>query len=862
MPNQQHSKPITRSSSTQALKYTNFRPPVHRIRQRQLVPKPATTKAIKSDSKKYDEYTPMVRVIDMSGMDVSSFPDVVLMKASQMSRFSRQKQDSFIKKNKGAVDHDGWAKGRYCHPKFRKGPFVEVDNIQIHQCSNALSFAKVGGMIIHKPLANKRVFPVSKQVAEQRKYSREDSGSQDTNIGHKTKKVISADRKAARAVPPGPKLYKGYTIPNKFQPLTYENVDFSLNDDLFQFFGDTGSTVAQDISDFSSFYDEVDGEFSLCYDDDVAADYVDLLVNYTNNNLSDSLSIKNTFRFWGDARRFRDTHPMFGPVIGPVPVVNTYTGFSEEQLVSFNADNMDDDTISNSDTIVSVADTILSVVQTSSTTKPKSKDYHNPTRVHISELDDDNDDELDKPFFPDSSVLSSISSSKNNSSLIDITIPVDDASGSVASFEELPRSLVSDDSTDLVVHNGSFAEYGKVATPDKVSPAKRSTKIDKQLSHEGSALGVSTSKKRKREETVSIKEHEALIDHFDAEKNDILRERAEVGQVNGQLRREVERLTKQVKELTLSDSKWRDRAIEARYDLKYMINSSAATVEVLSAGMALQGFQTLDLVIVNKAIKKSGQGLRNIKIQPIDPEAVPQCLNKCFSNKNDPSTGLCLVCQFQITASSAVVLLKDSYDQDKLNTQTTPDEWLEGPNFGVDEFDHNRKDGHVVEVTQLPEVLKRKHLSVGSLVNIKRKFGEGTDSAPKQSNREDNALGQNTSSLDSVSTVNMPDLGCLNDFQQSTTKLSQECLKESVVDIEGSNFKVTSTPRKTQGFVFGIQAQRIGPETAGMKLQAKLKNLVKGGMAHAEAAKFCQVVHPELIKEVERETESDEKFSQ
>ena len=37
---------------------------------------------------------------------------------------------------------------------------------------------------------------------------------------------------------------------------------------------------------------------------------------------------------------------------------------------------------------------------------------------------------------------------------------------------------------------------------------------------------------------------------------------------------------------------------------------------------------------------------------------------------------------------------------------------------------------------------------------------------------------------------------------------------------------------------------------------------MESGMAHDEAAKFCQIVHSDLIKEVEKAQESDEKFSQ
>ena len=92
MSSQSSTAPITRSQSTTIHKYTNFRPPIHEINQRQVIPKPATTRAIKQEN---DNYLPMIRVIDMSGMDVSSFPDVILMKSNQMSRFSKQKQDSF-----------------------------------------------------------------------------------------------------------------------------------------------------------------------------------------------------------------------------------------------------------------------------------------------------------------------------------------------------------------------------------------------------------------------------------------------------------------------------------------------------------------------------------------------------------------------------------------------------------------------------------------------------------------------------------------------------------------------------------------------------------------------------------------------
>lgn len=818
------------------------------------VKKRATTTGTSSVAPKSD------RAVDMSGIDVSTFSNVVVMKPSQMSRWSKQKQNSFIKRNKGCVDHNGWAKGRYMHPKFRKGQFLEVDNIQVFQLSNASSFSKFGGMLIHDKNMPKRFFACGKQVSSQRSFDREDTGSHDTNIGHETIRAVRQDLEGLKQDPPRPRSFNGFAIPNAFRQLTYENVDHGHNDDNFVFYGAEGSTVEDDIYNFAAFYEMVDGKSVRFIDDDIVEDYQDLITNYTNNSLTDSLNHGNPFRFWGDARAFRSKHPVEKNILFPPKnIADDY--FASGQQVSFNADNMDEDTFSDTDTMVSNSDTVIEVKKTSVKTIETSSEVIEVKKtvvktIVIGDPIDVWSDSVDNSTFSDS--------------LVEVAIPVTISAepDHPASDDELPPSIVSDGGTDLFVHNGSFAEYGSVlpvATELEAPPAKvRSRSANLQPSHKGGALEVSTSKKRKRETTVSLAEYEDLIDHFDAEKNDILKERAAVGLECRKLHAEVKRLTAQTKELTLSDKKWRDRAVEARYDLKYMVNSSAATVEILSAGMALQGFQTLELAVKNTAIKKGGQGLRNIKIVPAFPEAAPMCHGpmKCFSNKDNFSKNLCAICQFQITCSAGVLLLKDSYDPAKLNTKTTADQWIEGPNFGGEEFDHNRSDGHVVEVTQLPEVLKRKNLSVGSMIQCKRTFTEEISPVSEQSSHEVNDLGQDTSNLDNVSQVNMPDLDCLNDFQQSTTKLSQEICKRAVVDIEGPNFVVSSTPIKSQGFVFGIQRQQVGPDPPGIKLQKILSGLVESGMAHDEAAKFCQKVHPELIKEVEKAQESDEKFSQ
>ena len=312
--------------------------------------------------------------------------------------------------------------------------------------------------------------------------------------------------------------------------------------------------------------------------------------------------------------------------------------------------------------------------------------------------------------------------------------------------------------------------------------------------------------KRKRDETILVSEHEEVIDH-------ILRERAEVGQENTRLRNKVKSLVAAAKELTLSDQKWKERATAARYDLKFIVNTVAASAEIVSAGMALQGFQVLDYEIKQKAIKKNNQHIRNIRIAPLVPDSVPECQGsvKCFSNTANNSKSLCVNCQFKISGSAAVLLLQNAVQEVNESTKTTAHDWIEGP----------------------------KQVSV---------------------------LDQSTSNLDKVSEVNMPDLDLCNDFSQSTTNVSLEALvlrsEKLVVDIQGSNFVAAESINKPQGFTFGVQPKRIGPETPGAKLQKILAKLVESGMANDEAAKFAQIVHSDLIKEVQKAQESDEKFSQ
>ena len=80
--------------------------------------------------------------------------------------------------------------------------------------------------LIHKPFAPKRFFATGKQVSEQRKFDRDDTGSQYTDVGHKILKAVQKDFSSATAIPPKPREYKGFLIPNKQISLTYVGVPF------------------------------------------------------------------------------------------------------------------------------------------------------------------------------------------------------------------------------------------------------------------------------------------------------------------------------------------------------------------------------------------------------------------------------------------------------------------------------------------------------------------------------------------------------------------------------------------------------------------------------------------------------------
>ena len=522
----ENSPPTTRSATKQIRQKYQIRAPIEKIPQRQVIQKRPTTTATKED-----KFEPIERSLDMSGMDVSDFPDVVIMKANQMSRFSKQQQDSFKKRNPKCKDFGGWGKGRYMHPKFRKGEFLEVDNIQVFQLTNAISNSKVGGMLIHKPFAPKRLFATSNLVSSQRNFDREDTSSQDTNVGHKLIKAVRKDHAGAKATPPKPSEYKGFLIPNKHIPLTYANLDFRFNDDNFVFFGAEGSTIDDDIFNFASFYEMVDNETIRFVDDDIVADYRDLVVNYSNNGLSDCLTVTNTFRFWGDARRFRKSHPIKSSIHVISGLDNTANSTSTSsslsnsscldhkvQNVLFDADNMDDDSsVGSGETLVG---TVISF-PTAKTTKP------------VTETSVSSDD--DAPFFPNSSIVEAVPvhvvGAQVSPGLLELTIPVDSSNSNIASEDELPKSTCStDDGFDLAV-NTSFTT--PVAIPKKAPPASRNFKLTKPA-------------KRKRDESILVTEHEEVVDH-------ILQDRAAVGRENAKLRDLVKQLKISVKELTVSD---------------------------------------------------------------------------------------------------------------------------------------------------------------------------------------------------------------------------------------------------------------------------------------------------------------------
>ena len=171
------------------------------------------------------------------------FPHVIQCRSNEKNSFSRARKYDYANKSEAHRSSciDGWHPKQYLHPPFRTGGFLEIDGLQVHQCSTPMSFQATAGRLYHADLPV-RWFPTSKMVAEQRIAGKAEHTDADnpvnefTNVGHETIRMVRADIKAAKAgAVDHEKQFLGWLMPGKRETLTYETAERKHSDQLFMF---------------------------------------------------------------------------------------------------------------------------------------------------------------------------------------------------------------------------------------------------------------------------------------------------------------------------------------------------------------------------------------------------------------------------------------------------------------------------------------------------------------------------------------------------------------------------------------------------------------------------------------------------
>ena len=566
----------------------------------------------------------------------------------------------------------------------------------------------------------------------------------------------------------------------------------------------------------ASFYKDHDGAATVFIDIDIQNDYMDL-TRYTGHSPDQQFDInvfdqKAVFKFWQKARSHRAQHPL--PEVGSVHDFN--------QLIHFNPNTLDDDD-SQSDT-----DSQITVIP----------------------------------------------------NLLEITIPEICLSEneSVASLNALPLSTIELSSDDSVTHEVSFNEvhdgsFEQQNAPEPVMPVAELNLTappaeDSQLSQPVSDRQAHKIIKNINNpgDTVPIDEYLDMVDFhattIDQINSDNAKKTAElVKDFEAGIARlvaEKKELTDSLTELTDSDEKWRSRATKEREDLIFMINSSAAAIEVVSAGLSLHNLSVTRTDVKHASIIRPGssQDLHQIRVVEQPSQIQPRCSNRCLHNALQNVLVLCETCQFIVSGSAAIGILNVAIER----TRFVPCEFVEGHSKVKKGLPRPAK---VVVVTELTEGTKRKMAS-RKIIVARRKV------QPPPSEASDGSLDEEQYA--SPEKVLMPDLGQLNDFDQSTTKFSLDQIrsrdvpkwlniKDAITKCDCSEFEIASEQcfceeygHKTRFHEQIVKENEDFENSAGLKIMTIAKALIEQqDISYNEACLQIKISQPQLYARWEAE---------
>ena len=671
--------------------------------------------------------------------DAEKFPHITVCRGNQKNKFNRIKKYDFANRSASHKSSciDGWYPGQYFHPPFRTGGFYEIDALQVFQLSTPINFQATAGRIYHKELPI-RWFPTHQMVAGQRVQSRKDHVDVDnpvneyTNVGHRTIQMVRADHAGSKKDPLYVKKFKGYLMPGKRDIISYQTAERSNSDDLFEFWGEEGTTIKDDVYNHCTFYQsttDVNG-CTPFIDIIVQQDYEDL-VRYSGRTLSQQCEIRNTFKFWQDARKFRQSKPLPELSMSIAKI---------GQLCEFNPKTLDDssqDSCSDTETIVEAK---IEITITS-----EGETIASEIELPVISADEADDAEISFNEVIDGSFENP---SAENSQPIH--------SSPVATIKAVPLAILP-----------------PILPVDELVSLPESCSTEVQPSHSvGDCSALNLNIDAQSGESVPMEEYLEMID-FHA---------LTVSQAKDDHKKQIADL-ESVHQKTISDknaenSKWMERAKKAREDLLFVVNQNSATIEVISAGMSIHNRQVTQTKVFHQAILVPGStsnALHRIKIVEQPNQVKPDCANSCINNLMHNSLVLCDQCQFGVTGSAAIGLLQNAIDR----TRHIPRKFQEG-HFNTELS--GPRPAKVVIVTEIAEDTTSLTKKADRKIVVAKRKALNVCSKPIQNLSSADEADESIS--ETLTEIKVPDLGCLNDFDQSTSKFSQEQIEKKRLSLD------------------------------------------------------------------------------
>ena len=633
-------------------------------------------------------------------------------------------------------------------------------------------------------------------------------------------------------------------VVHDFEETVVDDAERTHSDQYFDFWGEEGAVIKDDIYNHCTFFSDFEGGCAPFVDIVVQADYEDL-IRYTGSRLHDQCQIRNTYKFWQDARSFRKKKPL--------PSIE-HSVVKMNQLCEFNPTTLDDS--SDSETIL----------------VPNSSDAETVVEADYSFLEITIPSEAESTISSAPTVMSLPVSEEGESfdgSLEVFNGSFEDPEPKI--FEILP---VADEKPVLLAISPPIfpvSEIIEAITPDESVKPTASIEAS-QLSQ---PVSDRPAPKTIENEKIDLSEYLEMIDFHSTTINQLKTDHAaELAQaskeseliISGVNERVVE-LEDQLADSIISESKWKERAEKSREDCIFSVNQCSATIEVLSAGLSLQSRAITSTKVIHQAILKpgvAGAGLHQIRIVEQPNQQQPRCNNDCIHNNLHNSLILCENCQFGVTASAAIGLLQNAIDR----TKYVPRRFEEGHSSSKAGGPRPAK---VIVVTEATDGMKRK---VERKIKIAKRKAL-TVPAPSSAENADESV---------TETGTFPDFDMVDEFDQSTTKFGQAELKFTAeelaqmhkqhqtavelaqakeVELSLQDFKEMKFPRSLN-IIEALNEPSIREElaaerekvenSAGLKIFMITKELVcNKQLTYDEATQSVKINHPLLYAKWEAE---------